>query len=216
MGAPMLTVEHFAAGRGAIPAARLSGLTVASGQAALLLGPSGAGKTTLLLAMAGLARVFTGEARIDGVVVADLAPAAQDRFRGRNIGFIFQDIHLIPGLSLLDNLLLSPFAAGVAQDRKRALSLLDALGLGDKASRPAERLSRGEAQRAAIARAMLMSPKLILADEPTASLDDETCESVASLLLSAATETGAALLIATHDQRLRNRIPAQAVVEAAQ
>jgi ABC-type lipoprotein export system ATPase subunit len=216
MGAPMLTVDHLTAGRGAIAAARLTSLTVERGQAALLLGPSGAGKTTLLLAMAGLARVFAGQARIGGVSVPDLTPAARDHFRGRNIGFIFQDIHLIPGLSLLDNLLLSPFAAGLAQDRQRAMALLDALGLGGKINRPAERLSRGEAQRAAIARAMLMSPKLILADEPTASLDDETCESVVELLLTAARDTGAALLIATHDQRLRSRVPAHAIVEGVQ
>jgi len=210
----MLLVEGLTAGRGGKAIARLESLEVAAGEAALLIGPSGVGKTTLLLALAGLAKVFDGRIVIDGVDPLARKGAALDRFRGRNIGFVFQDIHLIPGLTALQNLLLAPFAAGVAQDRARAISLLGAMGLADKAGRPAETLSRGEAQRAAIARAMLLKPKMILADEPTASLDDEACDTVASLLLQAAVETGAALLIATHDQRLRHRIMHQAAVEA--
>jgi len=209
----MLVIEDLAAGRGQRAVARLRTLRLEQGEAALLLGPSGAGKTTLLLAIAGLARPFAGSASIDDVRVLDLKGAALDRFRGRHIGFIFQDIHLISGLTTLDNILLSPFAAGVPQDRAEAASLLARLGLADKASRPADRLSRGEAQRVAIARAMLMSPKVILADEPTASLDDAAADTVASLLLDAAAETGAALLIATHDQRLRRRIPRQVEIE---
>jgi putative ABC transport system ATP-binding protein len=211
----MLLAEGLEAGRGDRPVARLSALSVKAGEAALLLGPSGAGKTTLLLALAGLAKSFSGRVRIAETDILGLRGAALDRFRGRHIGFVFQDIHLLPGLSALDNLLLSPFAAGVAQDRERARALLTSLGLGDKADRAAERLSRGEAQRAAIARAMLLRPQLILADEPTASLDDPAAEAVASLLLQAAAETGAALVVATHDARLKARIANQVMVEAA-
>ena len=210
----MLLAEGLEAGRGDRPVARLSALSVKAGEAALLLGPSGAGKTTLLLALAGLAKSFSGRVRIAETDILGLRGAALDRFRGRHIGFVFQDIHLLPGLSALDNLLLSPFAAGVAQDRERARALLTSLGLGDKADRAAERLSRGEAQRAAIARAMLLRPQLILADEPTASLDDPAAEAVASLLLQAAAETGAALVVATHDARLKARIANQVMVEA--
>ncbi|MDB5495473.1 MAG: ABC-type transport system ATPase component [Phenylobacterium sp.] len=211
----MLLAEDLEAGRGDRPVARLSALSVKAGEAALLLGPSGAGKTTLLLALAGLAKSFSGRVRIADTDILALRGAALDRFRGRHIGFVFQDIHLLPGLSALDNLLLSPFAAGVAQDRERARALLASLGLGDKAERAAERLSRGEAQRAAIARAMLLRPQLILADEPTASLDDPAADSVATLLLQAAAETGAALVVATHDARLKARIANQVMVEAA-
>jgi len=209
----VLAVEGLVAGYGGRPVARLARLEVAPGGAALLLGPSGSGKTTLLLAIAGLAEVMAGVARVDGVDVAALRPAARDRFRGRAIGLVFQDLHLIAGLSTLDNILLAPFAAGVTQDRARALTLLAELGLADRAHRPAETLSRGQAQRAAIARAMLLRPKLILADEPTASLDDEACTRVSDLLARAAEETGAALVIATHDLRLRSRFEVTVAVE---
>ncbi len=202
----MLEVEQVVAGYGGRALARLPRLTVAAGEAALLLGPSGSGKTTLLLALAGLADVLGGEVRVDGEQPSRMTARVRDRWRGRSVGFVFQDLHLIAGLSTLDNVLLAPFSAGVAQDRPRALALLDELGLGDRAHRPAETLSRGQAQRAAIARAMLLRPKLILADEPTASLDDDACARAADLLLRAAVDTGAALVIATHDGRLRERI----------
>ncbi len=216
---PMLAVEALVAGYGARKLAVLPRLDVAAGKAALLLGPSGSGKTTLLLAIAGLADVLDGVVKVNDVDVASLGPAARDRFRGRSVGLVFQDLHLIAGLSTLDNVLLAPFAAGLPQDKPRALALLDELGLADRAHRPAETLSRGQAQRAAIARAMLLRPKLILADEPTASLDDEACERVAELLARAAAETGAALVIATHDLRLRRRfevtVDAQPFLEGA-
>jgi putative ABC transport system ATP-binding protein len=210
----MLLAVDLKAGRGDKPVARLDMLRVEAGQAALLVGPSGVGKSTLLLALAGLAHTVNGSVHIGHTDVLALRGAALDRFRGRHIGFVFQDIHLLPGLSTLDNLLLAPFAAGVPQDRTRARDLLEALGVGDKADRPAERLSRGEAQRAAIARAMLLKPKLILADEPTASLDDAAAQVVADLLLDAADQTGAALVIATHDGRVKARIRNQVPVEA--
>lgn len=202
-----LEVEELAAGYGGRAVARLAALRVEAGGAALLLGPSGSGKTTLLLALAGLARRMGGRVSVAGVDPGGLSGAALDRWRGRSVGLVFQDIHLVAGLSVLDNLLLAPWAAGARQDRARTSALLDRLGVGALARRPAETLSRGQAQRAAIARAMLQRPGLILADEPTASLDDAGCETVADLLLGAAAETGAALLIATHDARLRRRIP---------
>jgi putative ABC transport system ATP-binding protein len=211
----MLEVKNLVAGYGGRAVAQLSALKVENGACTLLLGPSGSGKTTLLLAIAGLAQALSGTVTIDGEDLGKLSAIARDRKRGQRIGLVFQDLHLIPGLSALDNVLLSPFAAGVAQDRARALALLSELGLGAKAGRAAERLSRGEAQRTAIARAMLLRPAVILADEPTASLDDPTCASVADLLDRAAKDTGAALVIATHDQRLRARFPSLVGVEAA-
>ncbi|CAN5382857.1 ATP-binding cassette domain-containing protein [soil metagenome] len=201
----MLHVEGLLAGYGRRPLAELGALDVKPGETALLLGPSGSGKTTLLLAMAGLADVLGGVVTLGGEPLSEVSRSERDKERGRSIGLVFQDLHLIPGLSTLDNVLLAPFASRMPQDRQRALSLLAELGLEAQAHRRAETLSRGQAQRAAIARAMLLKPKLILADEPTASLDDEACERVAELLSKAAVETGAALVIATHDQRLRAR-----------
>jgi putative ABC transport system ATP-binding protein len=210
----MLRVDGLIAGYDGKPVVGLPSLSVSGGEVNLLLGASGSGKTTLLLAMAGLAEVISGRIDIDGVDLSQLSAAKRDRFRGLNIGFVFQELNLIPGLSALQNLLLAPFAASAHQDRKRALSLLEALGLGAVARRSAESLSLGQAQRVAIARAMLMRPKLILADEPTASLDAESCRVVATLLGQAAAETGAALVIATHDDRLRSIFPSQTLVES--
>lgn len=138
---------------------------------------------------------------------------ARDRFRGQHIGFVFQDIHLVSGLSVIDNVLLAAFVTNAVQDRDRAEQLLASVGLADRMTQPAETLSRGQAQRVAIARALLLRPQLIIADEPTASLDDDACSAVASLLSSITAESGAALLIATHDRRLRERFALQVSVE---
>lgn len=211
----MLKIENLIAGYRSGAVAILPKLEVANGEAALILGPSGSGKTTLLLAIAGLARKFGGTVSIDGQDPFALQGAQRDRFRGGAIGFVFQDLHLVSGLSTFDNVLLAPFAAHQAQDKKRARALLDELGLSAVANKPAERISRGQAQRAAIARAMLLRPKVLLADEPTASLDDAACEIVADLLLRAASETGAALVIATHDARLKARVQKTVAAEAA-
>lgn len=215
MGAKMLQITDLVAGYGDHAISRLPFLCVDAGQAAVLAGASGAGKTTLLLAFAGLADRLAGTISLDGHEIGSLSGRARDAHRGRHIGLIFQDLHLVPGLSALDNLLLAPFAAGVRRDRAKALLLLERLGLGARAAARAETLSRGEAQRTAIARAMLMHPSLILADEPTASLDDDACAAVLDLLLEATRESGAALVIATHDQRVRARIPHSARAEAA-
>ncbi len=210
----MLEVEALEAGYGRRAVSRLPALRLESGAAALLLGGSGSGKTTLMLAIAGLATRFGGHARIDGADLADLSGRGRDRARARMIGFVFQDIHLVAGLTALENVLLAPYAAGLAQDRGRAKSLLRSLGLEAHAGRRAEQMSRGQAQRIAIARALMLKPRLLLADEPTASLDDESAETVAGLLLAAAAEANAPLLIATHDSRLKSRIAHQVRAEA--
>lgn len=215
MGRAMLAVDDLVAGYRGHAVARLGHLSLRGGEAAVLAGASGAGKTTLLLAIAGLADRLSGSVHIAEEEVTRLKPRARDRHRGRHIGLIFQDLHLVPGLSALDNLLLAPYATGVRQDRIRAARLLEGLGLAARMHAPAEKLSRGEAQRTAIARAMLMEPQLILADEPTASLDDEACEAVLSLLLRATEESDAALVIATHDARVKARLANVATVEPA-
>lgn len=211
----MLAVEGLVAGYGRRPLARLPHLTIDDGGSAVLTGPSGAGKTTLLLGIAGMADRIEGSIQINDVDVARMGARARDRHRGRSIGMVFQDLHLVPGLSALDNLLLAPYASGAPRDRTRAIELLDRLGLADRRHARAETLSRGEAQRTAIARAALLRPSLILADEPTASLDDEACVAVLNLLIDATRESGAALLIATHDSRVKARIGNVAVAESA-
>lgn len=211
----MLEVARLVAGYGGKPVARLPSVSIPAGEAAVIAGPSGSGKTTVLLAIAGLAETLGGTVSIAGVNVADLRGRRRDRHRGRSIGLIFQDLHLVPGLSALDNMLLAPFAGGAKPDRARAVALLERLGVADRRDAHAEKLSRGQAQRVAIARALMMRPQLILADEPTASLDDDACGSVVALLLETARESGAALMVATHDARVRARIPAIVMAEAA-
>ena len=205
----MLAIEGLVAGYRGQAIARLASLAVPGGGAAVLAGASGAGKTTLLLAIAGLADVMTGSVKIAQAELADASP------RARHIGLVFQDLHLVPGLSALDNMLLAPFAAGTVRDRAKAVALLGRLGLPHRIHARAETLSRGEAQRVAIARAMLQDPQLILADEPTASLDDMACKTVLDLLLEATRDSGAALVIATHDARVKARLPSVVTAEPA-
>ena len=210
-----LLLKGLVAGYAGRPIARVPYLAVANGEAAVLGGRSGAGKTTLLLAVAGLADQLDGSVCLDREDLGRLPPRRRDRHRGAHIGLIFQDLHLVPGLSALDNMLLAPFAAGVRRDHGRAAALLDRLGVGARAHARAETLSRGEAQRVAIARSMLMQPRLVLADEPTASLDDEAAAAVVDLLIEATRESGAALVVATHDARVRARLPHVVEAEAA-
>lgn len=202
----MLALNEVVAGYGKLPLGGLDTLTVQRGEAAVLAGPSGSGKTTLLLAIAGLATLISGSVVLDDVDLTGLSPRERDRHRGRHIGLVFQDLHLFPGIDAIGNVLLAPFASGARQDRSRAKALLEKLGLTDRLKARAETFSRGEAQRVAIARAVLIRPGLILADEPTASLDDDAAATVITMLEEAAVEAGAALVIATHDSRVRARI----------
>jgi len=184
------------------PVAHVPDLRLGRSEAALLLGASGSGKSTALFTIGGLLTPLAGSV---------VLPAAPGSFGG--VGMVFQDVHLLSGLSVLDNVLLAAFAVGARQDKARAADLLRRLGLADAARRRAETLSRGEAQRVALARALLLEPAVILADEPSASLDDESTARVADLLLAAAEHAGAALLIATHDARLKGRVGRSVSVE---
>ena len=128
-----------------------------------------------------------------------------DRFRGRHIGLVFQRPHFVQALSVQENLALVQYLAGKPQDKKRIKEVLDNLGIGHKLGEKPHRLSQGEQQRAAIALAVINSPQLILADEPTSSLDNKNCAKVAQLLKEQASATGAQLIIITHDQRLKDQ-----------
>jgi putative ABC transport system ATP-binding protein len=177
----------------------------AAGEHWLVLGASGSGKTTLLNLLAGLLAPSEGEIIVGGEKLDGLRGAALDRWRGRTVGIVPQKLHLIPSLTVLDNLVLASYLASLSSDVERARALLKNLDLEEKAnSKPAE-LSHGQAQRAAVARAVMNRPKVLLADEPTSNLDDDNCLLVLDLLQQQSRAVGATLVVATHDQRARPR-----------
>jgi len=179
---------------------------VARGEQFILLGQSGSGKTTLLHLLGGLIRAQQGNIKVEEIDITQLSELKLDQFRGKQVGFIFQKNHLIASLSVRNNLLMAPFLAGKKQDRDRVDQVLDELGLLEKRDSQIHELSQGQAQRVAIARAIINKPALILADEPTSALDDTNCEKVIQLLTKVASENNAALIVATHDQRLKDKI----------
>jgi putative ABC transport system ATP-binding protein len=181
-------------------------LNIASGAQFLLLGESGSGKTTLLHLLGGLLKNQQGTIEVNGTSLTNLSESELDRFRGKHYGFIFQRNHLLAALTVEQNLLLSPYLAGLAQDKNRVEEVLAQLGIADQKKKRIHELSLGQAQRVAIARAVLNKPAVILADEPTSALDDKNCDRVSELLISVAQQNKATLIIATHDQRLKNRI----------
>mgnify|MGYP001549879317 CR=1 FL=1 len=180
-------------------------LSIHAGDAVLVLGPSGSGKTTLLSVMAGLLKPYSGQVLIEGRDLYGMSPAKRDQLRGKSFGFVFQSLHLLPSLTLAQNIALAADMAVTKKEGGRLEYLLETLGIADKADRKPDALSQGEQQRAAIARAVFMRPKIIMADEPTSALDDHNAMAVMKLLEDQATDTGAALLIATHDSRVKDR-----------
>ena len=180
-------------------------LTVHREDSVLLLGPSGSGKTTLLSVLAGLLQPGTGRVLVENQDLYALHARRRDHLRGQHFGFVFQTLHLLPSLTLRQNIALAADMLGLEVEAGRLEYLLDRLGLADKAHRKPDALSQGEQQRAAIARAVLNRPSIIMADEPTSALDDANARKVMDLLEHQAQETGAALLIATHDTRIINR-----------
>jgi putative ABC transport system ATP-binding protein len=182
---------------------RLPDLRLAAGEHCLLLGPSGCGKSTLLHLAAGLLRPGAGSVVLSDQELGAMRGAALDRFRGRHIGIVFQRLHLIPSLTVMQNLTAAQYCAGLEPDAARARSALDKLGIADKAEALPAQLSQGQAQRAGIARAVVNRPDLILADEPTSSLDDGNARLVLDLLAEQARDCEAVLLIATHDARAK-------------
>lgn len=179
--------------------------SAAQGEHWLLLGASGSGKSTLLHILAGVLHPSSGSVTIASQDLAMLRGGALDRFRGRTIGIVFQRIHLLGALRVLDNLLLAQYAAGLPQDAAQARGALASLGIAERERAYPHELSSGEAQRVAIARAVINRPRLLLADEPTSALDDASCERVLGLLTEQARACEATLVVATHDQRVKSR-----------
>jgi len=197
---------RFAQSHGeAVTATQVAALDVPQGRLLGLSGPSGSGKTTLLHAFAGLLRPQAGSVCWDGIDLATLPEAARDRWRRQMLGFIFQEFHLIPELSARDNVRLPGWFGANRRDAAAADRLLASMGITDPRRRTAV-MSRGEQQRVAIARAMLGQPRVVLADEPTASLDAATASDVADLLVSAVRERGATLVLVSHDPAILARM----------
>lgn len=181
-------------------------LEIASGEHWLILGESGSGKSTLLNILTGLLQPTNGSVIINNQNLYNLKGNARDKFRAQNIGLVFQKPHLVSSLNILENLLITQSFAGLKQDRKRIEEVLDQLGIASKITDFPNNLSVGQLQRVSIARAVLNKPKIILADEPTSSLDDSNTDKVLNLLINQASVEGASLIIATHDKRVKGRI----------
>jgi putative ABC transport system ATP-binding protein len=183
-------------------------LDVPQGATLLLHGASGAGKSTWLSLAAGLLTPTAGEVVITGQRLSVLSRTGRDAWRARNLGFLPQKLHLSEALTVERNLALAFYAAGVPEKRDTVQRALDLLGVGELAGRRPSQLSGGQAQRVALARTILLKPKIILADEPTASLDDEAALTGLKLLEDCAFQCNATLVIATHDRRVEEALPA--------
>lgn len=189
------------------PVLDIDALTIPGGARMAITGPSGSGKTTLLHVLAGIETPQRGSVTWGDTDLVRLGENARDRWRRDRIGMVFQDFHLLPGMSALDNVTVTAHFGGRRDTavRQRAHDMLIRIGVPDP-NQGIDTLSRGEMQRVAVARAVLFRPRVLLADEPTASLDDVNAAAVADLLVSLARENGATLVAATHDARLISRL----------
>jgi len=183
---------------------------LADGEQVALLGGSGTGKTTLLHAIAGIVAADSGRVSLDhsgnAVNLTQLSEAARDVFRGQNIGYIFQTHHLLPGFSAMENVLLGMSFTGRRADREWAKHLLMEVGLTDRLDYKPEKLSVGQQQRVAVARALANRPRLVLADEPTGALDPSTAQQVLNLIRKLCTEIKASLILVTHDMTIASQL----------
>lgn len=180
---PVLNIPHF---------------SVNAGEQMALVGPSGSGKTTLLHTIAGIILPDRGRVMVRGTNIAALPEAARDRFRADYIGYVFQTFNLLPGFTALENVLLGMTFASGRGDPERARELLDRVQLSHRLGNTPSKLSVGEQQRVAVARALVNRPRLVLADEPTANVDHRRQEEVMRLIREACQEAGAALIVVTH------------------
>jgi len=178
---------------------------VSKGENCVVLGPSGSGKSTLLHILAGLSRASEGRVFVDATELGALSPTDSDRFRARHVGIVPQKLHLIGAITVADNLRLARRLAGLPAAESRIAALLDRLGVATLSRRRPDALSQGQAQRTAVARALINDPVILLADEPTAALDERNAETVIDLLLDAARASNATLIVATHDHRIAGR-----------
>lgn len=189
---PVLDIEHF---------------EVASGEQVALVGQSGGGKTTLLNVIAGITVPDSGQVLVDGFDIARLHEVARDRFRAQRIGFVFQTFNLLKAFSALENVLLGMSFSGRGGDRPRAIALLEQVGLSHRLHHRPAQMSVGEQQRVAVARALGNSPRLLLADEPTANVDVANQETIMKLIRAACAESQVTLVLVTHTPEVASQFP---------
>lgn len=187
---PILDIEHFA---------------VEPGDQVVIRGRSGCGKTTLLHAIAGITPVDSGSIAINGVELTRLAEAGRDKFRARNIGYVFQTFNLLPAFTALENVMLGMTFTGKPKDRGRAIELLEEVGLGHRLHHKPSAMSVGEQQRTAVARALVNKPVLLLADEPTANIDPGHQQQVVDMLRKVCELERVAMLMVTHSPEVSNQ-----------
>lgn len=199
---PVLDIQGLKFGYDHKPILELDRFSLDRGEKVAVIGPSGCGKTTLMHLISGLIKPDFGTITLGGQDLSGLNEQQIDRLRGHEVGIVFQNLHLMPAISVLNNLLLAQKLARVTVDKSHALSLLDRLGIGDKADQLPGNLSQGQAQRAAIARAVVHQPKLVIGDEPTSALDRGNADEAIALLGELSASINFALLIVTHDERV--------------
>lgn len=200
--------RSFVQGDATIEVLRGVDLDIMPGEIVALLGPSGSGKSTMLQAIGLLEGGFKGQIRIGGIEASDLGSDERTRLRREKMGFIYQFHHLLPDFTALENVMMAQVVAGKSPDQAeaRARELLEALGLGERFDHRPAKLSGGEQQRVAVARALANRPALVLADEPTGNLDEHTADRVLEQFLALVREEAGAALVATHNQRLARRM----------
>ncbi|SDR29090.1 ABC transporter ATP-binding protein [Pseudovibrio sp. Tun.PSC04-5.I4] len=198
---------HLSLGHGAGRTHILKGvsLSIGTGESVGLVGPSGSGKSTLLMVMAGLERSDEGTVKAAGQELGSMSEDELARFRGQNVGIIFQSFHLVPNMTALENVAVPLELSGDPKAFERAKEELEAVGLGHRLNHYPTQLSGGEQQRVAVARALVADPKILIADEPTGNLDEETGEQIIELMFAAQKRKNTTLILVTHDPSLASR-----------